>query len=207
MKPMLLLLVTAINALSATITVTNQTQTSYAALNSRAQPIPTNTGYVAIGAFSLDDATIESFNSSHDFDALLEGFTQFGNSLTMGSLLGGYYQGLISGDIREGDSFNGLQVYSMIAEGTSLTNPRSIIVYKHEGTFFQPDPSITPDAILLATSENILIGTEITVTINGQERLGIYPSFIPEPSSLLLYLISAAFFLFGRRRRNTLITN
>lgn len=195
------ILATVVGVHAAAITVTNQFGGAYAALNEFGNPIPTGSGTVAIGTFSIDDATIASLGNGADLAGVLDGFTQFSDSLTVNSAVSGYYQGLITGAITDGDGIAGAQLYTVIGAGSTLGASQSLIVYKHEGVAFQPDPNATPNAALNATPGNIVLGEATTVNINGQDRPAIQSiPIIPEPSSALLGLVGLVFVAFRRRR-------
>lgn len=194
------ILATAVGLQAAAITVTNQFGGAYAAVNGAGNPIPTGGGTVAIGAFSIDDATIASLGEARDFAGVLAGFNQFSNSLTMGNLVPGFYQGLINGAIAEGDGISGMQVYTVFTSSSSLDGVADLAVYKHEGVAFQPDPNATPDAALNATPGNIILGDATTVSINNADRAALQALAIPEPSSALLGLVGIVFVAFRRRR-------
>jgi hypothetical protein len=184
--------------------------TTHAFTDASGGNLPNGGGFAALGTFGIGDDAISGANASGDFGAVKAGFTQFGNSLTIGfANRDGFLQGLVNGAIAGGDSFAGNSVYAVVGNGSSLDNSSDLLVFKSASTFLA-DPAPTDNVIVNPANGSLLLGGVGSTNVAGNDFSsyqlagagaggGVDP-VIPEPSSTLLGLIGLGFVALRRKR-------
>jgi hypothetical protein len=195
---------------AASITVTNfRSGDTNLVADSSNTLIPFESGYVAIGVFSADDAQLRAWAGALQGAEIANAFVQFSNNVSVGfNNFGGIYQTVINGAISAGDSFAGMNVYTVVGNGSSLGGSSELLVFKHNHVFMA-DPSPTANTVLALGLEPTAGETIIGIAGENTASLGPIvdkPTFqtavvVPEPSSVLLLLSGFGAFLFRRRRK------
>ena len=192
---------------ASTITFGNFTGGTSHVLTGSGGNLAAGSGFAALGVFGIDDAAISAAGASGDFGAVKAGFTQFGNSLTVGfNNLDGLFQGLVNGAISGGDAFAGNSVYAVVGNASSLADSAELMVFKASSSF-QADPAPTDNINLNPANGSALIGSIGTTTLNGNDFASYALAggagggpVVPEPSSALLGLLGLGFVAFRRKR-------
>lgn len=166
---------------------------------------PANAGYVALGYFTVTDATLQGYTASSDIAAafVIGGSDVFG----FGVGQAGFYS--VSGG-PSSTAFNGKTLYTLMASGSSIATSTEFLIIKSTLTILA-DPSVTDTALVSSSTGNIgsiLVGSqttainglgEVSTPVTAYRMTGGFTA-VPEPSAALLGALGALGLL--RRRRN-----
>lgn len=154
--------------------------------------IPADTGFAAVGTFSLSDEQISQTNAGNLAD-LAADFAQFGLGFTVGVLgVEGLLNVNLGANLTAGDEFVGKNIYLVAGDGDDVASSSSLLVYKSQAQFNTEVPSLSFVGGTDPFLGGILLGTPGSVFMNrgGGLRDGVLAAdvTIPEPSPRVLLL-------------------
>ncbi len=166
--------------------------------DSSGNAIPGNSGFVAVGSFSISDEAIAETNSA-SLSTLQDAFTQFGSSDRFNpSPQAGLFAAYIGAPLTSEDPLPGETIYLVAGDGDDIGSSESLFIFKSDETFTNVDPLTSPSSltpIILGRdldSGDILLGEPGDVFY---ERFSdFFPGIIgasvtvPEPTTLVLVL-------------------
>jgi len=174
--------------------------------------ISSDTGFVAVGTFSISDAQLMEYWSSGNVTAILEAWVQHGNAGTVNGL-GGGLDGMFSVAPDAFTPTSGVgnkPVYTVITTTSSPLDPNAeFLIFKHSAVFPVVEPVAVDNFTVIMTPANgtLLVGEFGNYTAQGiggalPAEAGYNTVVIPEPSTwALLGLGALAGFVAFRRRR------
>ena len=169
--------------------------------------VPDGSGFVSLGTFSLSDAQIMSaMDSQANLDALDADFMEFGTSASFGVAgEGGMFSSNYTDGVSAGDMFDGMSIYVVGGNGTSIGDSDQLWVFKSNESF-APDgvddffAEIELDAEHSAGTDLIGEPARLFLPGVGEEFDGVrMVGVIPEPSAAALGALLGLVAL--RRRR------
>jgi hypothetical protein len=183
--------------------------TSFRPFTIGTQPMPANSGVVALGSFSMTDVQIQAAAAANDRAGLLAAFTQFATSAVVGDAGGfntaGLYGKDFSAPINAGNALIGKNIYTFVGNQSTLAGSSQILIMKADPTsvFPEDNPVGVADANLTDPEATIIVGSSVPgVTIPGLQGTftgaGLVP--IPEPAALLTCLLGVLGMAMRRRR-------
>ena len=174
------------------------------------QPMPANSGVVALGSFSMTDAQITAAAAAMDRAGLIAAFTQFAASSVVGDAGGfntpGLYGHDFSAPINAGNTLIGKNIYTFVGNQSTLASSSQILIMKADPAqlFPEDNPVGVADANLTNPLATMIVGTSVP----GQTIPGVAGTFngaqlvpIPEPTALFTCLLGV-FGMAMRRRRS-----
>lgn len=170
--------------------------------------IPVATGYVGLGYFTIDDATVTAGATASGISTILNSF----QSIVSGAFEDeGLY--LKSFDYGKGglDSQNGKTLYSVIGNGSTIGSSNQFVLYKHDDTLDADGASPSIDENQLNLNDgSLLFGTSggaktvdasnLLTNDNYTAASSFAMALVPEPSSTALLGLGGVALLLRRRR-------
>lgn len=199
----------SLSAYGSSVTLTNFAgPTSNLVADAGGNLLPNGSGYAAIGIFASGDADITGFadqGGAAGRDALAADFTQFANSVNIGfNNFAGIYQSVVTDAISAGDSFDGMPVYTVVGNASTLEASGQALVYKHAHNF-AADPAPTANAVLGSSAGGtLLVGDfdKFKATLGPIDNQPAYSLhlFVPEPSTASFLGLGLGVLLLRRKR-------
>lgn len=175
--------------------------------------IPSGSGTVATGFFSLADGAITAISTPAAWTTALGSFQQFGTTGTVGGASAlnnaGLYK-LTAGQANlAGSAFDGKNIYTVIGNGASLAASTQVLVFKSTSTFaVDPTPEGTGPFLGTPPAGSLLLGSFGTpgafypagLMANITSTPAVAVNLVPEPATALLGVLSLGFGFIRRRR-------
>ena len=176
----------------------------------RATPVPSGTGFVAIGTFTIGDGSITAAN----FANVVADFQQFGTATTFGGAGGFSIDGLFGHDasapINAGSPLvtpTAQNIYLVAGNGTNLGNSNEVLIYRFPQTFGVDNPVFGESVRLTEQAPTffagLLIGGEVAdVPVAGLGNVGgLHFVAVPEPAAPAILPLLGLGVLLRRKRR------